>query len=206
MKYIFIYTLVILRLTGISAQTIDIKVNNLNQPKTQLSYLRGGNVIFIDSLLSTNNEFHYTFAKNASHPGLYRLYISINRWIDFIIDNEDVILITNANNITDSMNVIKSESNKLYYEYINFNKDYKIKTGQLMVILDKYSKDDNYSVSARNKLNQLQEQYYKFVNITSQKNINSFVARYRSEEHTSELQSLRHLVCRLLLEKKKIVK
>src|SRR5437899_8043674 len=28
--------------------------------------------------------------------------------------------------------------------------------------------------------------------------------RLRSEEHTSELQSLRHLVCRLLLEKKKI--
>src|SRR5262245_65002045 len=29
--------------------------------------------------------------------------------------------------------------------------------------------------------------------------------RIRSEEHTSELQSLRHLVCRLLLEKKKAV-
>src|SRR5205814_3395625 len=29
---------------------------------------------------------------------------------------------------------------------------------------------------------------------------------HRSEEHTSELQSLRHLVCRLLLEKKKIKK
>src|ERR1035438_6723565 len=28
--------------------------------------------------------------------------------------------------------------------------------------------------------------------------------RARSEEHTSELQSLRHLVCRLLLEKKKM--
>src|SRR5262245_22165425 len=28
-------------------------------------------------------------------------------------------------------------------------------------------------------------------------------AEHRSEEHTSELQSLRHLVCRLLLEKKK---
>src|SRR5437899_7916980 len=28
---------------------------------------------------------------------------------------------------------------------------------------------------------------------------------WRSEEHTSELQSLRHLVCRLLLEKKKLV-
>src|SRR5258705_11997975 len=30
--------------------------------------------------------------------------------------------------------------------------------------------------------------------------------RWRSEEHTSELQSLRHLVCRLLLEKKKTKK
>src|SRR5437899_9893975 len=31
------------------------------------------------------------------------------------------------------------------------------------------------------------------------------IMRKRSEEHTSELQSLRHLVCRLLLEKKKNV-
>src|SRR5262245_62244682 len=30
----------------------------------------------------------------------------------------------------------------------------------------------------------------------------SSVRSFRSEEHTSELQSLRHLVCRLLLEKK----
>src|SRR5258705_7050474 len=30
-----------------------------------------------------------------------------------------------------------------------------------------------------------------------------FIWVLRSEEHTSELQSLRHLVCRLLLEKKK---
>src|SRR5262245_66693415 len=29
------------------------------------------------------------------------------------------------------------------------------------------------------------------------------IFQFRSEEHTSELQSLRHLVCRLLLEKKK---
>src|SRR5437899_7944231 len=31
----------------------------------------------------------------------------------------------------------------------------------------------------------------------------TLTATSRSEEHTSELQSLRHLVCRLLLEKKK---
>src|SRR5690349_22704399 len=40
--------------------------------------------------------------------------------------------------------------------------------------------------------------------ITSQTpNINMSLNKYRSEEHTSELQSRRDLVCRLLLEKKK---
>src|SRR5437899_5393479 len=34
-------------------------------------------------------------------------------------------------------------------------------------------------------------------------NAAGLIAASRSEEHTSELQSLRHLVCRLLLEKKK---
>src|SRR5687768_17833009 len=33
--------------------------------------------------------------------------------------------------------------------------------------------------------------------------IEQTIARFRSEEHTSELQSRLHLVCRLLLEKKK---
>src|SRR5262245_63655767 len=33
--------------------------------------------------------------------------------------------------------------------------------------------------------------------------LKAFAPEARSEEHTSELQSLRHLVCRLLLEKKK---
>src|SRR5687768_17919347 len=36
-----------------------------------------------------------------------------------------------------------------------------------------------------------------------EKQIAEFEARVRSEEHTSELQSRLHLVCRLLLEKKK---
>src|SRR2546422_5583088 len=37
----------------------------------------------------------------------------------------------------------------------------------------------------------------------SHRRFNSWASRGRSEEHTSELQSRLHLVCRLLLEKKK---
>src|SRR5262245_63375984 len=42
-------------------------------------------------------------------------------------------------------------------------------------------------------------QYFLYTYLT----LRDIRVAYRSEEHTSELQSLRHLVCRLLLEKKK---
>src|ERR1035441_10820039 len=46
-----------------------------------------------------------------------------------------------------------------------------------------------------------QRQYRRYLHARRQ-DLPQFVSRHRSEEHTSELQSLRHLVCRLLLEKK----
>src|ERR1039458_10525996 len=39
--------------------------------------------------------------------------------------------------------------------------------------------------------------------VPERRSLNVNIGCLRSEEHTSELQSLRHLVCRLLLEKKK---
>src|SRR5258708_26012132 len=52
-----------------------------------------------------------------------------------------------------------------------------------------------------NKSNELTN-LLKFLNAESARG--SGVQEFRSEEHTSELQSPDHLVCRLLLEKKKI--
>src|SRR5258705_9903168 len=48
------------------------------------------------------------------------------------------------------------------------------------------------------------EHFPKFLKLSLLAHLPVVVVTLRSEEHTSELQSLRHLVCRLLLEKKKI--
>src|SRR5205814_9928683 len=47
--------------------------------------------------------------------------------------------------------------------------------------------------------------FYGF-SILGEDSVNPQMFVSRSEEHTSELQSLRHLVCRLLLEKKKTIR
>src|ERR1035438_10921932 len=77
----------------------------------------------------------------------------------------------------------------------------------MLVSLQRWAREHNIrfllfhpSKSVQNKLKRARSiaQFY----ITSLEEMRALLA-YRSEEHTSELQSLRHLVCRLLLEKKK---
>src|ERR1039458_10895809 len=57
-----------------------------------------------------------------------------------------------------------------------------------------------YTLSLHDALPICQDNCLQFANGSS---VPARRCRLRSEEHTSELQSLRHLVCRLLLEKKK---
>src|SRR2546426_8022484 len=50
------------------------------------------------------------------------------------------------------------------------------------------------------------ERIEEFRRILTEKGVPAFVRYSRSEEHTSELQSPCNLVCRLLLEKKKMIR
>ena len=183
MRYLLIFILAGLSLTEITAQTIKIRVNNLNldQGKSQLSYLEGEKVVPVmaDTIYSKDQvDFNYILLGHSGHVGFYRLSFPNNKWIDFINDNVYVDLITDANNITDSMRVIKSESNKIYFNFIKLNKQYKVKADLLQLILAKYPKDDDYYIYTKNKLTGLQKEYLNFVNVTSQKDPKSFIARY----------------------------
>jgi thiol-disulfide isomerase/thioredoxin len=179
MRYLFIYIILVFNFGHVLSQTININIKNLNKSKAAFSYIRGEDIVLIDSLFPIGKtNFHYSFAKNASHLGLYRLSLADSSWIDFIIDWKDVTLNTDADNIIDSMTAINSESNKIYYDFLRLTKEYNSKTEKLRSILSKYSKDDNDYISAENKLHQLQKEYLQFVKVFSQKDKKSFAARY----------------------------
>ncbi len=177
-KYLII-SILLFSIIEASPQTINIIVNNLTRTKAQLSYLRGEDVIPVDSITSINNYyFHYSFANNTSHPGIYRLSLSDTNWMDFIVDRQDVILNTDANNIIDSMETTNSENNKIFYYFLKFNKLYKRNIENLLGTLYKYSKDDDHYISAKNSLVKHQEEYLRLYNIASQTKKNSFGLRY----------------------------
>lgn len=155
---------------------IIIKVANENTNSAIISIIEGEKIYFVDSITSDDGEFRFNLADK--HSGIYRLTISSNNWIDFIYDNEEVEIVTDANNILENFKVIKSESNKIYYEFVQLNKAYKTKTELLQLMIARYPKDDDYYQTTKEKIIRIQEDYLNFVNITAQENSNSFIARY----------------------------
>src|SRR2546425_9041079 len=64
---------------------------------------------------------------------------------------------------------------------------------------------DSYAINAKLHMKRYGSTWRQLAAVSSKNHYHSTMnplAQYRSEEHTSELQSLAYLVCRLLLEKK----
>lgn len=184
MKKYFLLLIILFTPRTSLAQPISIDVNNIKDKKALLSSLEGEKVSIIDSVFSTEDgKFKFSLEK---HPfGFYRLTFTNNRWIDIVYDNEETEIEADANNIpalpaggSESLRVIESESNKIYYEFVKLNRAYKTKTELLQLILARYPKDDDYYQTTKSKLIQLQEDYLNFVNMTAQTNPKSFIARY----------------------------
>ncbi|NWF89887.1 MAG: AhpC/TSA family protein, partial [Ignavibacteriaceae bacterium] len=158
-------------------QTISVKVRNLEETKAILFSLQGEKLSTVDTISSVRHG-EFLFSLKDKHPGFYRVQFSKTKSLDFLYDGDDIVLETDTKNIFDSLRVVKSESNKIYYDFVKMNRAYKTKTELLQLILSRYPEDDDYYQNTKEKLVQVQEDYLNFVNLTSQVISNSFIARY----------------------------
>lgn len=160
------------------SQQLRIKVDNSQIEHAALLSLSGEKTEFIDSLkINQSGEFNYDLGK-IKVVGFFRLQLDNYKFLDFLNDGKDISLETDADDILDSMKVISSESNKLFYEFVRLNKDYKTKSELLQFVLAKFPKDDNYYEISKKRMADLQLEYLKFINETSQTDPKSFIARY----------------------------
>lgn len=173
------FCLLILLLTGdfLSGQNVTVKFDSLIGKKAAIFSLSGENYFFVDSINAGNNN-EFDFSLRDKYPGFYRIKFNNKTWLDFIYDKGDIQLETSSGKIPDSLKVIQSEANKIYYEFVKLNKDYKTKTELLQLILARYPEKDDYYNATAEKLARLQNQYLHFINLTSQTDPTSFTARY----------------------------
>jgi len=177
LQLVFTLSILLFVSLSITAQSLSINVVGSSNTKVYLYSLQGEKTLLIDSVnASSDNNYKYNLEK--LFVGFYRLSFPKNTVIDFINDGKDVVLKTDFNNILDSMKVVSSESNKLFYQFIKLNRQYKTKNELLQFILNRFPKDDSYYQQTKERLNELHNEYLEFINITAQKDPKSFIARY----------------------------
>lgn len=176
-KMLFLLMVVLsLKSTNLS-QSIEFRINNTNSTSAALFSLSGEKLSFVDSIFTSNPE-EFFYESEKLHHGFYRFSFDKQKFITFLYDGNNVEINADAENIPETIAVVRSESNILYYKFVKLNRDYRTKTELLQLILSRYPTNDEYYNLTRQKLLELQNEYLQFVNGTSQQQPGSFLARY----------------------------
>lgn len=167
----------LLEQAGARSQQISISMNNTKATKATLWALNGEKTTFIDSVALSGENCTFQFP--SGHPqGMYRVFFENSRWVDFLNSPENIEMVTDARSPAESLKVIRSSDNILYYDFLRLSKQYKLKTDILQLVLARYPHDDPYYTTTLNTVTTLQQRYVEFVDKTSQRVPSSFVARY----------------------------
>ena len=178
-KGILILFVILVSSKWLQAQQIDIQIDGITSGKAYLYELIGEQTVLKDSIpVAGDGSFRFSISGSTYHIGFYRFNFGNKKLIDFVNDGDDIYLKTNSKNVFDSIQIIKSESNKLFYSFIKLNKLYKTKSELLQLILLRYPKEDEYYQTTQNKLTTLQKEYTDFVYAASHNKGNLFIGRY----------------------------
>ena len=126
------------------SQTISVKITGASG-KVVLLKLEGENTSEVDIINLSKQDFQFSLDNEPS--GIYRLEFDNRHWINFINDGEDIELKTDYYNLVDSLEIVESESNLLYYDFLKLNKLYKTKTELLNLVLIRFPQDDEYYIA-----------------------------------------------------------
>lgn len=169
----FYYLLIVLSL---NAQDIHIKVDGLLANEVFLQAYHGSDLRTVDTTNVLDEKIYF---ENKNYPeGLYRIILGNSEdaalfkmevsAFDFIISNEDISLQTSYFNTVQSMKVIQSDDNVLFFDYQQYNASYRTKLGSLLSLLSDYSDQDQFYPDLRREIIRLQKEYNnKLISMTS---------------------------------------
>jgi peroxiredoxin len=171
-----LFLLLLFLTSNIWSQQLTLNLQDKRTGTATLSSLSGEKLSFIDSISVEKGELFYN-CENLN-KGFYRLLLDKQNQITFIFDGVNIKLTADADNISETLEVIKSESNRIYYTFVELNRAYKTKTELLRIIVARYPQTDEYYEATITKIARLQKEYSAFIDSVNNIDSSSFIARY----------------------------
>ncbi|MBP6977882.1 MAG: thioredoxin-like domain-containing protein [Bacteroidales bacterium] len=159
MKRIFPFLFILTSLACFSQSHHQISgtVTNLKEPKVYLASFYGEQVHVIDSV-TINQDGSFVFSYDASRlPGYYRIILKKDHYVDLILNNEDVSFATDFNEPLDSLKILQSVENQIYYGFLERAGKNRLRQDLLTTLIDYYPKDDAFYPEIREQYHAVQK-------------------------------------------------
>lgn len=173
---------------SITAHISDLPVNRI-----VLTRVHGDDLYTVDSLIAATQDFRFNLPQHLP-VGLYRLILGKTKRaefmggppqsIDLIFNNENITFNSNFNYLFDSLKIIESEENKIYYSFLNEYKQLEYRIQQVYPLLSNYPKATDFYTSSVTEFHKIQEEQNHLVIETCKQYPNSYAVRIISMYRT----------------------
>lgn len=152
--------------------SINAHISSLPVNKIVLTRIYGDDLYAVDSLIASGEDFSFNLPQD-SPIGLYRIILGKTKRaefmggapqsIDLIFNRENIIISSNFNFPTDSLKIIESEENKIYYSFLRKHEELESRLQQVYPIVISYPKSTEFFNSAVNEFHKLQKEQRELV-------------------------------------------
>lgn len=163
----------------LSAQeyTLDITIKQLNTDEVYLANFYGDNNSIIDTAVpDTAGQIIFTLKKEMQ-PGMYRVFLSQEVFFDIIYNYENIGITSQIDFLYDSLKILESNENKLYYGFLKEMNLYQRKLELLSPVVNYYPPEDSFYDQITEEYINNQLNYSNFVKLLIDDNKDSWTAK-----------------------------
>jgi len=172
-----------------STFTIEGKIFSVPDWKIYLSTVFGEKVRTVDSTLS-DKDGQFSFQMRPGAPvGLYRITWVKDKFVDLLWNNENIRFYTRSDNPFDSLRILSSDENAIYYYYLKLERTTQQKLDLLMPIIDFYPEKDGFYPEAVREFESAQKDLIKVQDSLAAVHPSSFALRIIKNQSTPFLSS-----------------
>jgi peroxiredoxin len=152
MKQLLIFLLVVIWYSSQNQEyRLEAIIKNAPQKEIYLADFYGDKNHLLDTVTPDNKGYIVFQMKETYFPGMYRIFLDKEIFIDIIYNKENIKIQTDFNHLADSLQVIASKENKLYYEFLRAGNDYRRKFELLGPVVNYYPQNDTFYFDIKDK-------------------------------------------------------
>ena len=156
---------------------LKIQVQDIPQKEIYLANFYGDQNHILDTAVPDTTGLIYFTLKESYYPGMYRIFLDKNIYFDIIYNNENIEIKTQYDFLYDSLKVISSKENMIYYDFLKANNEYRRKFDLLAPLVDYYPQKDTFYNIAKNRFVNIQEDFVRYVNEVIESNPDAWATK-----------------------------